>query len=123
MIYFKYNKLIEKDHLKRVLLNADTINTVSLKNFAKTYRSLGGKKIPDEIVNMIIRKAHITLCTQNEYVTPKKASLLSSEVIHSISKISGTELWRLSNAFCINQYGFKINYLQWLFNRMLDYIF
>jgi len=120
MICLKYDKPIKRSYQNLVLLNAGSTNTVSMKNFAKSYRYLGGRKIPDEIVNMIIRNTQMKMRSQNEYKTHKKTSMQTSQVIHSITGIRGKELWRLSHTFCEHQFGFKTSYLKWSLYRIVN---
>lgn len=120
MIYLKNEKSIKRNYQNLISLNTNSINNAPLKNFAQSYRSLGGRTIPDEIVNMIIRKTQLEMSKQNHYVTPRKALLQTSHIIRSISNIKGIELWRLSSAFCKYQYAFKISYLKWLWFRIVS---
>lgn len=119
MISLKFEKPNTRNYQKLVPINTDLINNSPLKNFAAHYRTLGGRKIPDEIVNMIIRKAQLKMHEQNKHLTQGEAFLQTSKTIRSISKIKGVELWRLSNAFCNYQYDFKVGYLKWLSLRMI----
>ena len=119
MIHFRYNKQIEHDKSKAVLLNINSINDTPLKNFAQNYRSLGGNKASDEVVNMVIRHAQLKLQIKNKYMSKQQAFLQTSKIIHSISKIKGKELWRLSNTFCYYHYKFQLTYSEWLFYRFI----
>ena len=120
MISLKTDKRFNNSYQELVRLNTDSISLLPLKNFAQSYRFLGGEKIPDETVNMIIRRTYTQICERNEYMTRKETVLKITQIIHSISNIKGKELWRLINTFCKHQYAFEVTYVQWLLYRLIS---
>ena len=101
-----------------VLLSDGLIDEQLLTNFAEVYHILGGRHIPDEIVNCIIRRAEREICVRHEWVSRHKALRHVSQLIASLHPCNSRERWRLANTFCHYQYGFQIPYPQWLLSAL-----
>ena len=106
-----------------VYVVADDLRYQPMVNFADDYRRLNGRKISDEIVNMILRQVSATLHNTEGMVMNTDAFSIVYKTIQRQGSFGQIEAWRLANTFCKVRYNITLSYRHWLLNRLRQRVF
>lgn len=111
--------VIQQNDETHVQLNAGTISRMPLTNFADTYKELGGRKLNNELVNMLIRRVDVDMQKRPEILPCSAAFQLVCYLLKQYcSDLQDKELWRIANTYTHYQYQYHTSYLNWQWKKL-----